>query len=660
MGRTGLDRLYESGKLLPFAIQVALIDSSDLFERDWYLKTYPNVANSGGDPLEHYIHHGASEWLDPNRLFDTTWYYATNPELRLMAINPLVHYILAGAAENRLPHMSFPQQAVVEAMKEGYDRTPLALFLTDLLPNGAMPFPEFENYDRIRAIEAIDEHRDRDDTARHIAVMVERPFFLVLMIGRPGVSDSGTVASLARQSYPDHKLMSSVAEASAFGRTAPQGTYLLTIVSGDELVDDALYHLASALNAAPDTDLLYFDQDHLDEHGRRKAPFYKPEWSPDYLESINYVGTCACYAYASVAPLLKDGQSSYDLTLRFTETARYIKRLPRVLVSCRDDLNNYPDALQQSDIDALGGRFARSGRQAIITPCRPAASAYVATVIGHDRATISVVIPTAGKIVDYEGRRIDLIVNCLETISAKSDTQNIEFILVDNGDFDRSRLDHLSELAIRCLTYDGQDVNIATKINIGAAAATGEFILILNDDIEPLTSDWIDRMLMHFAKPHVGAVGAKLLFPSTLVQHVGLAICDGMPAHVCRFASDSSEGYFYSSLAARNCSSVTGAVCMVRRSVFEEVGGYEQNLPIDFNDIDFSYKVTEAGYTIVCEPQARLTHFESVSAIRQPRPWDAVYFAKKWAHLVDDRYYDRLHLDKNPPMYAVALTQRSH
>jgi GT2 family glycosyltransferase len=660
IGRIGLDRLRDLGQPLPFAIQIGVIDASGLFERDWYLQTYKQVAASGQDPLEHFVQHGYREGLDPNRLFDAAWYYCAYPDVRLLGMNPLLHYILEGANEGNLPHPFFPQVAVVAAAEAGYPRTPLALFTSELLPRGVVRFPRFDVYDQVRAIEALEDERDRAGKRRHINLMILRPFFLVLVTPRPKRSDRGTIESLRKQSYQDYIRVGSPAEALSLGGTLPTNTYLLTIDAGDELVEDALYHLASALNAEPNVDLLYFDQDHLHDSGHRTAPFYKPDWSPDYLESMNYVGTCACYAYPKAAPLLADAKSTYDLTLRFTEGPCQARRVGRVLVSCRDDLHDYPSRLQTTDMEALADRFRRTGRKARITPYRAGASAYVATVAVDPRPTISVVIPTAGKIAQIEGRRIDLIVNCLETISAQSDLSNIEFIVIDNGDFDRSRLDGLGGLRLKLLTYERPEVNIAAKINFGAATAAGEILLILNDDIEPLNGDRIDRMLSHFRKPHVGLVGAKLLYPNMLVQHVGLASCDGMPEHVNRYDASDSEGYFYSNVVARNYSAVTGAVGMVRKDVFDLVEGYDERLPIDFNDIDFSHKIAEAGYTVICEPQARLFHFESVSAVRRPGPWDFDYFSRKWAHQAEDPFYDERRLNRHPPTFSVAQAQRRH
>ena len=185
--------------------------------------------------------------------------------------------------------------------------------------------------------------------------------------------------------------------------------------------------------------------------------------------------------------------------------------------------------------------------------------------------------------------------------------------MVDNGDFDRRRIAHIDSVPLKFATFSEPEFNIARKLNIGAAIARGPILLLMNDDIEPLAPNWIERLLEHFEKPHVGVVGAKLLYSDLKVQHAGVAVNACNPDHVRRGAQRTDQGYFFSTCGVRNYCAVTGAVMMTRAALYREVGGYTESLAISFNDVDYCLKVAERGYTVVYAPKAEIVHFESKS-----------------------------------------------
>jgi GT2 family glycosyltransferase len=261
-------------------------------------------------------------------------------------------------------------------------------------------------------------------------------------------------------------------------------------------------------------------------------------------------------------------------------------------------------------------------------------------------------------VLEYNGRQIDLIVACLESIVARSTYKNVEFVIVDNGDFDRGRLKHIGIRNITFVTYALPEVNIAKKINLGASRAKGDFLIILNDDIEVLADDWIERMLAHFEKPHVGVVGGKLLYPGLTIQHAGVVMCGGDPEHVRRGAARDDLGYAFSTCCARNYLAVTGAMAMVRARDFWSVGGYSEDFPIDFNDIDFCLKLHEAGRLAVYEPGAELIHYESVSVVKPPRPQDHARFHKRWAGIASDPFYNEFCFTKHPATHEPSYSER--
>jgi GT2 family glycosyltransferase len=346
--------------------------------------------------------------------------------------------------------------------------------------------------------------------------------------------------------------------------------------------------------------------------------------------------------------------------LRFTEAKMRITRVDRILLHKTSQLCLVSPADEATDILALNGRLERTGRTGRAQPVVSGSGCYELSVALCASPLVSIVIPTAARVIDYEGRRIDLVAQCLETIIARSTYKNIEFIIIDNGDFDRDRIAHISLQKITFLTYSLPEINIAKKINLGASRASGSVILILNDDVVPIAPDWIERMLAHLEKPHVGVVGAKLLYPNDTFQHVGVVVCDGLPEHVRRGWPRADEGYAFSSVSVRNYLAVTGAVSMVRREHFKHVGGYSEDLPIDYNDIDFSYKLANAGFTVVFEPRAELYHYESVSVVKPVELHDAMRFAKKWAVIPDDPFYDQYCFSKHPATYKLSYSERKY
>jgi GT2 family glycosyltransferase len=190
--------------------------------------------------------------------------------------------------------------------------------------------------------------------------------------------------------------------------------------------------------------------------------------------------------------------------------------------------------------------------------------------------------------------------------------------------------------------------------------ATGSFLLLLNDDVEILTPDWIERMLAHFEKDHVGVVGVKLLYPDDRIQHAGVVQNNGSPDHVRRGFSRFDQGYFLSTCGVRNFAAVTGACMMVRRDTYRLVSGYTEQLPVSYNDIDFCHKVRAMGLSIVYTPDSELIHFESQSSPRasvEPKEW--AYYNERWApELTLDPFYNENRLSLAPPTFEPSIKPR--
>ncbi len=634
------------------------IDRSFLFERDWYLEQYSNVAVSGGDPLQHYLLHGVAEGRNPNRFFDTRWYLAQYPDVRASGWNPLLHYIEKGADLGYDPHPFLTDAELRRHMTADSrpDLSPLENFLHSVMQARPSAAPKFGPYDVHRATDLILRERARPAQTRHAETMEFRPRFVALVEAADSPGMEVTCGSLERQVYPELEIVHDRA-AAAQALAAGADTYFLWLEAGDTLTSDCLYEVARLLNADPGPALVYFDHERRTPEGLR-WPVHKPGWSPDYVETSNYMDSAVVFRGGHALDLLGEADSRYDLVLRLTERPVQIEHIRKILLAKQGA--RAPDGGEARDVHAIEGRLRRTGRTGVVRLNAPGSGSYDVKVDLETAPLVSIVIPTAGKVITYGGREVDLLVECVGGIVKTSSYKNIEFIIVENGDLDRSRLANVGDVSVRYLTYDLSEVNIARKINLGAIYALGSVLLILNDDVAPLSSDWIERMLAHLQKPHVGIVGAKLLYPDDTLQHVGMVACDGHLHHVRHRWPRQDFGYENSTAGVRNYVAITGAVSLISKSRFQEAGGYPEQLPIDFNDAHLCYTLREMGYSVVYEPAAELLHYHAVSAERPPRPQDFDYFSQRWSGVVYDSFYNEDCFERQPASYRLTYSETTY
>jgi GT2 family glycosyltransferase len=635
---------------------------SQLFDATWYLRRYPDVAAAKIDPLTHYVSHGAREGRNPNPLFDGNWYLACYPDVAAAGINPLVHYAQYGNLEGRDPHPSFSTRYYLEQNPDvaASGLNALAHFLKVGTAAGRPAIHPNAHYARHVLEERQQLAIELPNIFEHIEIMLFKPVFRVFVEGEDGEARSATVASVERQVYGNWsvgRLDWQSRERAAF--TADDAGYVICLQAGDVLNECALYLFADAINAEPTLDVVYGDEDFLKDGATRSRPFYKPGWSPDTLESLNYLGPAACFSTAVAAVAWSDARSSYDFVLRSTEAASRFAHVRSIVCHRHLSADDTVSAEQnESDINALLGRLKRTGRVGSVAPAVEGHACYDVTVT-PSAPLISVIIPTAGQVVDINGRRIDLISNCLDSIERISTYRNLEFVIVDNGDLGGDRCAALRARGCKLITFQEKKFNVSKKLNLGASIASGKMLLLLNDDIEPHAADWIERLLEHFEKPHVGVVGAKLLYPDMTLQHVGVATNQGNPEHLRRMHPADDRGYFFSSCTARDFSAVTGACMMARADVYRRVGGYTEGLAISYNDVDFCFKVREAGLTAVYAPRAQLIHFESQSRSPVLDVAESKYFHEHWAHmLTSDPYYNEENLEGLPGSFEVKHNPR--
>ena len=353
---------------------------------------------------------------------------------------------------------------------------------------------------------------------------------------------------------------------------------------------------------------------------------------PDYLETFNYVGFVVCFRRSQVSTSLSY-KGLYDFVLQFTERSNKVAHIPKIL-------GHKPRITQEcidtaDEISALEGRLRRTNRRGVIrqTPQHP--GCYDIKIDMNHKPLLSIIIPTAGKVVAIDGRKIDLIANLLNQIRMRSTYKRKEIIVVDNGDLSTDQMAAIDRLGAKRVTYRDAEFNVAKKLNLGASVATGELLLLLNDDIEILTPSWIERMAEHFEKPHVGVVGAKLLYTDETLQHVGIVLNNGSPDHVRRHFPRSEAGYFFSTCGVRNYSAVTGACMMVKAQTYRNVGGYSEDFAVSYNDVDFCLKVMRKGFSRAYTPAAELVHMESRSRVPYLDAKERDLFAEKWGKSIN-------------------------
>lgn len=442
------------------------------------------------------------------------------------------------------------------------------------------------------------------------------------------------------------------------------GAFIAPIGCGDQLAPHALYAVASAFAKEPQADMLYSDEDRISVDGHRCDPFFKPDWSPDYFASSGYTRRLAVYRRDAVAvaggfrPHMGEAQE-FDLVLRIADRGGRVIHLDDVLYHRRSDSDTeeggiLPRAPAQCAA-AAAEHFARIGIQATCTEHRQRGFLCIRHGL-CEKPLISIVIPTGGRERLVGEKRLDLVLNCIRSIFERSTYANLEVLCLDDFNLrpeTRAGLDALREERLRLLSFP-RPLNLADKMNWGAEQALGRQLVFLNDDIEVLAPDWLEAMLEFSQQPEIGAVGAKLLFPSGAIQHGGMAVADRLPVILHRWYPRSHPGYFGNLLVPCNRSSVLGACLMTRRDVFAQAGGFDKGMPFLWHDLDYCFKVRRGGLRVVFTPYAELYHFETASKPSTFRSLDTIRMARLWKdELGSDPFYNR-HLRQDRADFRVA------
>ena len=361
--------------------------------------------------------------------------------------------------------------------------------------------------------------------------------------------------------------------------------------------------------------------------------------APDNLRGNNYI----CHLTVFRRDLLEktgcfdpacDGAQDHDLVLRLTEQARHIVHIPKILYYWRAHAGSVAQSVAvkpyvfEAGIRAVQKQLQRLGLPGTVTPVRPGLTIYRVRYDLMARPLVSVLIP------NYEHQK-DLE-RCLTSLYEKTTYPNFEVVIVENNSrspdlfayYERLQKEHSD---LRVVTWEGT-FNYSAVNNFGVTQCRGEYILLLNNDTEVIAPQWIEEMLMFAQRPDVGAVGAKLYYPNGTVQHGGVGVgIGGVAGHLHLYADADEYGYMDRLLYAQDLSAVTAACMLVKRSVWEAVGGLEEGYALAFNDVDLCMKIRRAGYLIVWTPFAELYHYESMSRGLDVTPQKQRRFAQEVA-----------------------------
>jgi ADP-heptose:LPS heptosyltransferase/GT2 family glycosyltransferase len=433
-----------------------------------------------------------------------------------------------------------------------------------------------------------------------------------------------------------------------FGLDAPPATPLAELVhpadlvgillAGDRLGADALAEFAIASGLHPEAELLYSDERRISPASGRMEAFFKPQWSPELLAPTNYVGRFWCAlpgifnrARLDIGEWFQFGD--YGLVLRCTEVAAGIRHIPRVLCQRGRAQLDHPD----QERAALARALARRGEAGTVADgAVPGYYRIVRPAAGH--GLVSIVIATCAA--------RGLVKTCIESLRERTAYRDIEIVCIENIPARERRWKRwLAAHADRVVSADGP-FNWAAYNNRAAREARGRFLVFLNDDTEIVAPDWLDALIAQAARPEIGAVGARLLYPDGRVQHAGIFWTPAGGRHAFRHAAADDPGYFALAQTERNVVAVTGACLAVRRDEFDAQGGFDESHAIVNNDVDFCLRVWERGKRVVYAPQATLVHREMASRHALGDDYDVARFARRWARLLtagDPFFHPSLH-----------------
>ena len=417
--------------------------------------------------------------------------------------------------------------------------------------------------------------------------------------------------------------------------------------SGDRLADNALFHAASIAHDNPQAQMLVADEDSLDEHGIRHSPVFKPEFNPDLLLSMPYMGRAVCYQHMLVPRLAAESYAEhannadwldYAQTLsvlrRHDFTTAWLAHVPHIAY------HGVPEKAGASFVSLVQQHLDLINAKTQVSEGLLPSTQRVRWPMPEPAPLVSLLVPTR------DG--VNILRPCVDALLERTDYTHFELLILDNQSSCPETLAYLRDVEardsrVKVLHWD-HPFNYSSINNFGAAQARGSIIGLINNDIEPMEGAWLTEMVEQVSRPEIGCVGAKLYYPNDTVQHGGVILgLGGLAGHAHRFFQRDEDGYMGRLKVTQNLSAVTAACLLLRKSVFDEVKGLnEADLAVAYNDVDLCIKVREAGYRNLWTPYAALYHHESISRGADDTPekrarWlsEYAYMRKAWGELLD-------------------------
>lgn len=673
-------RIRKSGE---FEADAALVVSSRLFDRQWYLKNNPDVARSNVNPLHHYLENGGVEGRDPGPNFSSNWYLENYEDVRERGINPLLHYLKYGRQEGR----SIQRSHNIFSLKP---LSPGARILQKIRNRFKHPL-SFLNIPYTRSTGSTAQPVEPVDLER----LHYRPLISVLIptYNTPVKYLVAAVNSVRNQLYPHWEICicddasSSRATLEELRKIAGQdaritvlfsqentgisgatnkaaeiakGAFFALLDHDDELTANALYEMVLALNQDQGIEILYSDQDKIDKVGVTDEPFFKPDWSPELLRSVMYIGHLLVvkrdvFKRANGLNSEFDGVQDFEFMLRVSEMTSKIKHIPQVLYHWRKipgsvafGLDEKGDKIETLQVKAVNEHFSRLGIHAIAAQHpRHRHRIFVQPGQRENHPLVSIIILTKD-MPEHIGRS-------LQSIFQKTVYPNYEVVVVDNGTTDRDALQILREHPVKRVEFN-EKFNYARCNNLGARNSQGEFLIFLNNDTEVLTPNWIEQLLFYCEFADVGAVGPLLVYPDRTVQHAGVVLgLRGTADHIMRHFPNDSDGYAGSLSSPREVSAVTGACLMIKRNDFLMEGGFQEYYDTHYQDVDLCLHLRAKGKRNLYVPHAVLIHYESSSRGKFYDHLDKGLLLDIWGDLIakGDPYYNPNFSLDNQNFYVV-------
>ena len=437
------------------------------------------------------------------------------------------------------------------------------------------------------------------------------------------------------------------------------GEFIMLVDHDDTIEPDALFEIVKKLNEDAETDIVYTDEDVMTEDGKKfRDPHFKPDFSPDYLMSLNYITHIFC-ARRSIIDKTGgfredcDGAQDWDMILHCSEYARNIAHVSRILYHWRASENSTaqnPDSKMyavESGRRAIQSHMERTGLDGELEYTLDFICFHPILHV-KDRPKVSIIICSRD--------HVDLLSNCVDSILKESSYDNYEIVIVENGSTEKNTFNYYKKICsedprVRVVTYTEEGPFNYSKVNnFGASEADGEYLILLNNDTKVITGNWIEGMLGYCQREEVGAVGAKLYYEDQTVQHSGVVIgMGGFAGHVLTGLPATDPGYMMLNHATHDVSAVTAACMMTKRSVWNEVGGLTEDFRVALNDVDYCLKVRETGRLIVQNNAVELYHLESKSRGYEDTPErherfksEIRRFRSRWKRILDegDPYYN--------------------